>query len=44
MEKDNKKIEVCLGVGLDQIFPEITILIIPQDDDEEFTDYEIVND
>ncbi len=34
MEENVKTIEVCLGVGMNQLFPETITIEIPQDTDE----------
>lgn len=34
MEEKVKTIEVCVGVGLNQFFPEIVRIEVPQDDEE----------
>lgn len=44
MPQEIKVMEVCLGIGTNQLFPEIVILEFVDDDNEEFTEYEIVND
>ena len=44
MSQEIRVMEVCIGIGLNQLFPEIVIVEIPDDEDEEFTEYEIVND
>lgn len=34
MEEKVKTIEVCVGIGLNQFFPEIVRIEVPQDDEE----------